>query len=51
MPGTITGNFKKAPWVVAVAAGDKQGRLADFSSRGEAGRGGEVEIDGIAAVP
>jgi serine protease AprX len=44
--GTITGNFKKAPWVVAVAAGDKQGRLADFSSRGEKGNGGEVVIDG-----
>ncbi len=36
--GTITGNFKKAPWVVTVAAGDKQGRLADFSSRGEDGQ-------------
>ncbi len=44
--GTITGNFKKAPWVVTVAAGDKQGRLADFSSRGEDGKGGEVVIDG-----
>jgi len=44
--GTITGNFKKAPWVVTVAAGDKQGRLADFSSRGENGRGGSVVIDG-----
>ncbi|AWV06731.1 S8 family serine peptidase [Marilutibacter maris] len=44
---TITGNFKKAPWVVTVAAGDKQGRLADFSSRGEDGRGGQVEIDGV----
>lgn len=43
---TITGNFKKAPWVVTVAAGDKQGRLADFSSRGEDGRGGSVVIDG-----
>jgi serine protease AprX len=44
--GTITGNFKKAPWVVTVAAGDKQGRLASFSSRGEAGRGGTVTVDG-----
>lgn len=32
--GTITGNFKKAPWVITVAAGDKNGNLADFSSRG-----------------
>jgi subtilisin family serine protease len=45
--GTITGNFKKAPWVVTVAAGDKKGRLADFSSRGEKGRGGQVQIDGV----
>lgn len=44
--GTITGNFKKAPWVITVAAGDKQGRLADFSSRGEKGRGGEVVVNG-----
>lgn len=43
---TITGSFKKAPWVVAVAAGDKQGRLASFSSRGETGRGGDVMVDG-----
>jgi serine protease AprX len=43
---TITGNFKKAPWVVTVGAGDKQGRLASFSSRGENGRGGQVVIDG-----
>ncbi|CAN5712318.1 hypothetical protein BH23PSE2_BH23PSE2_10280 [soil metagenome] len=43
---TITGSFKKAPWVVLVGAGDKQGRLAGFSSRGENGRGGEVEVDG-----
>jgi serine protease AprX len=45
--GTITGNFKKAPWVVTVAAGDKQGHLADFSSRGEAGKGGSVDVDGV----
>ncbi|TBR11426.1 MAG: peptidase S8 [Lysobacter sp.] len=46
--GTITGNFKKAPWVIAVAAGDKKGRLATFSSRGEKGRGGNVVVDGTA---
>jgi serine protease AprX len=46
-PNTITGNFKKAPWVIAVAAGDASGLLADFSSRGNPG-GGEtaVEVDG-----
>jgi serine protease AprX len=43
---TITGNFKKAPWVVAVAAGDKNGNLADFSSRGVSGKGDVVTIDG-----
>jgi serine protease AprX len=43
---TITGNFKKAPWVITVAAGDKYGNLAEFSSRGVKGKGGEVEVDG-----
>ncbi|WP_290610342.1 S8 family serine peptidase [Arsukibacterium sp. UBA3155] len=43
---TITGNFKKAPWVVTVAAGDKTGALANFSSRGTKGNGGEVEVAG-----
>lgn len=41
---TITGNFKKAPWVITVAAGDKEGKLADFSSRGVKGKGGEVTV-------
>lgn len=44
--GTITGNFKKAPWVVMVAAGDSNGALADFSSRGIDGQGGTVVVDG-----
>ncbi|WP_349409986.1 S8 family serine peptidase [Pseudalkalibacillus sp. SCS-8] len=43
---TISGNYKKAPWVITVAAGDKQGGLADFSSRGVKGKGGTVKIDG-----
>ncbi len=43
---TITGNFKKAPWVITVAAGEKDGRLADFSSRGVDGKGGTVTVDG-----
>lgn len=43
---TITGNFKKAPWVITVAAGNKQGELADFSSRGVDGKGGDVVVDG-----
>lgn len=43
---TITGNFKKAPWVVTVAAGDKAGNLADFSSRGVDGKGATVTVDG-----
>lgn len=38
--GTITGNYKKAPWVVTVAAGDNQGRLGSFSSRGRIGESG-----------
>jgi serine protease AprX len=44
---TITGNFKKAPWIITVAAGDKFGRLAEFSSRGVEGKGGTVEVDGV----
>ncbi|WP_241967906.1 S8 family serine peptidase [Pseudidiomarina homiensis] len=43
---TITGNFKKAPWVITVAAGDKEGKLADFSSRGVDGKSGSVTING-----
>ena len=44
---TITGNYKKAPWVVTVASGDKQGRLNKFSSRGALlAPDRTVEIDG-----
>lgn len=43
---TISGNYKKAPWVITVAAGDKDKALADFSSRGVKGKGGTVIIDG-----
>lgn len=44
---SITGNFKKAPWVITVAAGDKNGQLADFSSRGVInGQPQEVQVDG-----
>lgn len=43
---TISGNYKKAPWVVTVAAGDSSMKLADFSSRGVEGKGGTVVIDG-----
>jgi subtilisin family serine protease len=43
---TITGNFKKAPWVVMAAAGNKSGNLANFSSRGLDGKRGTVVIDG-----
>ena len=32
--GTVTGNFKTAPWVVMVANGQKDGSLAASSSRG-----------------
>ncbi len=44
--GTMTGQYKKAPWVIAVAAGDKSGRLADFSSRGRKDVGGSFTLDG-----
>ncbi|MFT4993592.1 MAG: serine protease AprX [Paraglaciecola sp.] len=48
---SITGNFKKAPWVITVAAGDKNGGLADFSSRGMYnGEVKEVVVDGETLV-
>ncbi|KZE69076.1 peptidase S8 [Fictibacillus phosphorivorans] len=43
---TISGNYKKAPWVITVAAGTKQGKLANFSSRGVKNKGGTVTVDG-----
>jgi len=43
---TIGGTYIKSPWVVAVGAGTKSGKLAGFSSRGVKGSGGTVEIDG-----
>lgn len=44
--GTITGNFKKAPWIITVAAGDNDGNLADFSSRGRRDYSRTVVVDG-----
>ena len=45
--GTITGNFKKAPWVITAANGQKSGVLAPSSSRGSiANEVYQVEIDG-----
>ena len=43
---TMTGNYKKAPWIVSVGAGTKDGTLADFSSRGLRDHGGEFTMDG-----
>jgi serine protease AprX len=45
-PCTISGNYKKAPWVISVAAGDAERALTDFSSRGTAGGGGSFQLDG-----
>lgn len=42
-PDSITGNYKKAPWVLLAAAGNKDGLLAGYSSRG-ALTGGEYEV-------
>jgi serine protease AprX len=46
-PGENTHNpYAKAPWVISVAAGVKDGKLADFSSRGTKGAGGTFTMDG-----
>lgn len=46
-PGSDTHNpYAIAPWVISVGAGDKYGRLAEFSSRGVKGEGGTFVIDG-----
>lgn len=46
-PGENTHNpYAKAPWVISVAAGVKNGTLADFSSRGTKGVGGTFTMDG-----
>ena len=46
-PGENTHNpYAKAPWVISVAAGEVNGKLADFSSRGTKGVGGTFEMDG-----
>ncbi|MBJ6116952.1 S8 family serine peptidase [Pontibacter sp. BT310] len=46
-PSSDTHNpYAIAPWVISVGAGDKDGRLADFSSRGVKGEGGTFTMDG-----
>ncbi|PSL40257.1 serine protease AprX [Planomicrobium soli] len=46
-PGEDTHNpYSKAPWVISVGAGEKDGTLAGFSSRGTKGVGGTFEMDG-----
>lgn len=46
-PGADTHNpYAIAPWVISVGAGDRYGKLADFSSRGVKGEGGTFTMDG-----
>lgn len=48
-PAADTHNpYAQAPWVVSVGAANKDGTLADFSSRGQAGEGGTFTMpDGV----
>ncbi|MGH8481595.1 MAG: S8 family serine peptidase [Nevskiaceae bacterium] len=46
-PDTITGGFKKAPWIVVAGNGQKNGTLAPSSSRGPLTGGvSQVTVDG-----
>lgn len=46
-PGADTHNpYAIAPWVISVGAGDRNGLLASFSSRGVRGQGGTFVADG-----
>jgi len=46
-PGADTHNpYAIAPWTISVGAGDRNGLLADFSSRGVRGEGGTFVMDG-----
>ncbi|WP_216690084.1 S8 family serine peptidase [Hymenobacter siberiensis] len=46
-PGADTHNpYAIAPWTISVAAGDKNGLLASFSSRGVKGQSGTFQVDG-----
>ncbi|WP_202619323.1 S8 family serine peptidase [Ornithinimicrobium cavernae] len=51
-PGEDTHNpYSQAPWVISVGAGEKDGRLADFSSRGKRGESGTFTMpDGTSWV-
>ena len=46
-PGSDTHNpYAIAPWTISVGAGDKNGLLAEFSSRGVKGQQGTFQVDG-----
>ena len=52
--GTITGNYKTAPWVITVSNGTKAGGLANSSSRGKPDPNGshpsqraDITVDGV----
>lgn len=46
LDNTITGNYKKAPWVVTVGNAQKNSVLSNSSSRGNRNGGGTAVVDG-----
>lgn len=44
-PGSLTGSYKKAPWVITVAAASRDKKIAEFSSFGSPVKAQEIIMD------